>query len=222
MNSIHDLGGMDGFTLPERDQGPVLKEEWERQLWGSVMAVWARSIGGYRGGSRADLERIPPALYLTMPYYAKWLYGQEVSLVESGLATNEELDNPDGPMNIPQIPGFVPATPADVAAFITGDSSYELAATVPPRYGVGDEVIVRNEHPAGYTRVPRYVRGHRGVIQKHHGVHVFEDDVAKGEDPGQQHLYTVTFTGPELWGSRGRENDRISADLWEIHLETAA
>lgn len=222
MNTIHDLGGIDGFALPERDQGPVLKEEWERQLWGSVMAVWAKDIAGYRGGSRADLERIPPALYLTMPYYAKWLYGQEVSLVRSGLATEEELNNPGGPVSVPDLPGFVPASPAEVAAFMANDSSYERPAEVAPRFAIGDKVIVRNEHPTGHTRVPRYTRGHRGIIQKHHGVHVFEDHVSEGEDPGQQHLYTVTFTGPELWGQRGVANDRINADLWEIHLEPAA
>jgi nitrile hydratase len=220
MNSIHDYGGMDGFTLPARDQGPILKEEWERELWGLVISVWSKAIPGYHGGSRYDLEQIPPELYIDMPYYAKWLYGEEKSLLRSGLATAEELKNPDGPMSMPDFSGFVPARSADVIAFLTGDDSNELPAEVPPRFSVGDEVIVKNNHPAGHTRVPRYTRGHRGVIQNHHGVHRFQDHVA--EDPGQQHLYTVMFTGPELWGSRGNAKDRIGADLWEIHLEPAS
>lgn len=215
MNTIHDLGGMDGFTLPERDQGPVLKEEWERQLWGMI---YSQMIPGYSGGLRVDLERIPPELYLKLPYYAKWLWGEEKALVRSGLATEEELANPDGPMSIPNIPNFTPADPIDVLSRLVSDDSYELDALIPPRFSVGDQVLVRNEHPEGHTRVPRYVRGHTGVVQKHHGVHIYLDDVVGDEDPDQQHLYTVVFTGPELWGRRGHVNDRISAELWDFHL----
>lgn len=218
MNTIHDLGGMDGFKLPKRDQKPALQEEWERQLWG---LVYSQNIPGYTGGLRVDIERIPPDLYLTMPYYAKWLYGEEQALLRSGLATAEELRNPDGPISMPNIPNFVPPGPEQTVARLAADDSYELEAKLPPRFAIGDAVIVKNEHPASHTRVPRYTRGHRGVIHRHHGVHIFLDDVAEGEDPGQQHLYTVMFTGEELWGGRANPNDRISAELWDYHLEAA-
>jgi nitrile hydratase len=92
----------------------------------------------------------------------------------------------------------------------------------PARFAAGDEVVVKNDHPAGHTRVPRYVRGHRGVILREHGVHAFEDIVAPGTRVGPQHLYTVSFTAPELWGSRGHARDRVHVELWEIHLERAA
>jgi len=220
MNTIHDLGGMDGLTLPERDQGRILKEEWERQVWGLAITLWAKRIPGYRGGSRATLERMPPADYLTMPYYAKWLDRQEKTMVQSGIATEEELNNPEGPITMPDVGSFVPATPADIEAFGRTDSSEEEPAELAPQFSVGDEVIVKNNHPTGHTRVPRYTRGHRGVIQKHHGVNHYQDDVP--EDPGQQHLYTVMFTGPELWGNRANPNDRVHAELWEIHLEPAS
>ncbi len=220
MNTIHDLGGMDGLTLPERDQGRILKEEWERQVWGLALAVWSRPILGYSGGSRADIERIPPALYLDMPYYAKWLWAEEVSLLRSGLVTRDELEDPDSVVGIPDAGSFIPPGPADVIAFMAGDDSSEIPAESPPRFTEGDEVMARNEHPAGHTRMPRYVRGHHGVIHKHHGVHGFQDDV--NEEVGQQHLYTVMFTGHELWGSRAHPNDRIYAELWDYHLRPSA
>ena len=219
MNTIHDLGGMDGFTIPERDQGRILKEEWERQIWGLALSVWAKPILGYSGGTRADIERIPPELYLAMPYYAKWLWSEEVSLLRSGLVTKVELENPGSATIVPDSRGFTPPTPAEVIAFMTGDNSYEIPAEALPRFAVDDKVVARNEHPAGHTRMPRYVRGHQGVIHKHHGVHLFEDDV--DEKVGQQHIYTVMFTGPELWGSRAHPNDRIYAELWDYHLEEA-
>ena len=218
MNTIHDLGGMDGFTIPERDQGRILKEEWERQMWGLVFAL---RVPGYSSGGRAGIERIPPDLYLGMPYYARWLHRAEKSLLAGGFVTAAELAEPDGPVTMPNIPNFEPRTPAETLTSLASDDSSELEANVPPLFSVGDAVIVKNEHPKGHTRVPRYVRGHHGVIHRHHGVHYFEDHV-DGQDVGQQHLYTVMFTGPELWGSRAHPNDHIYAELWDYHLQPAA
>ena len=222
MNTIHDLGGMDGFTLMQRDQDFPLHQEWERQIWGLALSLWAKEIPGYAGMSRAHIERIPPELYLSMPYYAKWLHALENALTSSGTVTREELANPTGRLSIAGPTGFVPATPAEVIDLLSGDLSSEVASQSDPRFGVGDEVLVRNEHPNGHTRVPRYTRGHRGVVQKHHGTHRLDDDYPVGEHPGPQHLYTVTFTARELWGSRGNANDRINAELWEVHLEPAS
>jgi nitrile hydratase len=222
MNTIHDLGGMDGFTLKERDQGFPLKEDWERQVWGFALALWAKAIPGYTDGmSRAHLERLPPELYVSMPYYAKWLQAQENALIAGGLVSREELDDSEGPVKIPDLGNFVPAGPGDVTAFLTGDTSYEVPATTEPQYAIGDEVVVTNEHPTWHTRQPRYMRGHRGVIHKHHGVHILEDELPEDRHPGPQHLYTVMFTARELWGERGHKNDRIFAELTEFHIKPA-
>lgn len=218
MNSIHDIGGMDGLTLPERDQGRILKSEWERQVWGLAIAGWAKPPPGYVSFSRTNLEQIPPAQYLRMPYYAKWLYVIEEAMLRSGVVTREELDNPDGDISVPDSSNFAPATPAEIIAFGDADVSEESPADRLPKFAEGDAVLVRNEHPKGHTRMPRYLRGRRGIIHKHHGVHRFQDDVG-GKDVGQQHLYTVKFTGPDLWGSRAHPNDVIYAELWDYHLE---
>ena len=218
MQGIHDLGGMDGFTLPERDPGPVLAQEWERQVWGLLFSL---SIPGVATGGRVAIESIPPALYLTMPYYARWLYIQEQALLASGVVTEEELRNPDGPMTIPDIPDFQPPVAAEVLAFLEQDASAQLAQDVPALFSVGDSVVVQNEYPAGHTRVPGYVRGRRGIILKDHGVYPFLDAIPEGVQRRPQHLYTVRFTGPELWGTRGNPRDVIHVDLWDDHLEPA-
>lgn len=49
MNTIHDLGGMDGLTIPERDQGRILKEDWERQIWGAGLSRLAQTDSRLRG-----------------------------------------------------------------------------------------------------------------------------------------------------------------------------
>ncbi len=217
MNTIHDLGGMDGFTIPKRDQGRVLKEEWERQVWGLAFGL---DIPGYSRGGRAAIEKIPPELYLSMPYYARWLYRAEKSLIAQGFVTESELANPDGPIKMPNIPDYIPLSADEAVMRLTSDDSAELDAKVEPLFVVGDKVIVKNEHPTYHNRVPRYVRGRQGIICRHHGVHILEDQIV-GEDVGQQHLYTVMFKAAELWGNRGHSKDRIYAELWDYHLQQA-
>jgi hypothetical protein len=75
------------------------------------------------------IESIPPALYLAMPYYAKWLYVREQGLLKSGLVTAQELRNPNGRITIPKIPGFRPAAPAEVLAALAQDSSSQLKSS---------------------------------------------------------------------------------------------
>jgi nitrile hydratase len=174
------------------------------------------------GPNRSYIESIPPERYLAMPYYARFLEARERRLLESGLVTREELDNPDGPVAMPNLPGFEPVTPEQILSFLRQEQSGQLDVDAPAAYAVGDEVLVKNDHPAGHTRVPRYVRGHRGIVLRDHGVHRFEDAVEPGTEVGPQHLYTVAFTGPELWGSRGHARDRMHVELWEIHLTRAA
>ena len=88
-----------------------------------------------------------------------------------------------------------------------------------PKFSVGDDVIVKNEHPTGHTRVPRYIRGRRGTIYLDHGVYGLPDNIAHGLDPKPQHCYAVMFSAPELWGARANPRDRIYADLWDDYLE---
>jgi nitrile hydratase len=220
MNGVHDLGGMDGFTLSARDQDFPLREEWERELWGVIFAL--RGVPGSGGGARATIERMPPELYLSYPYFAKWLYARERILIDNGVVTPEELANPDGPMTPFSLPaGFRPSTPAQVRQFLASDLSELIETDVEARFVVGDPVLVRNEHPKGHTRVPRYTRGHRGTIVRRHGVHRFEDEQPAPSEIGPQHLYTVAFRAEELWGSRGHPNDRVHVELWQYHLEPA-
>lgn len=220
MNGVHDVGGMDGFTLPERDQDFPLREEWERAFWGMIFALGGVPNTG--GNLRVALERMPPVEYLRLPYFAKWLYVREQMLIERGVVTSEELANPDGPLAPFDVPAnFRPVSPAEVVARLMQDSSELLDADVPSRFALGDAVRARNEHPEGHTRMPRYVRGHVGTIVKLHGPHLFQDELPAGTEVGPQHLYTVGFYARELWGSRGHDNDTIHVELWEYHLEAA-
>ena len=74
---------------------------------------------------------------------------------------------------------------------------------------------------AATHRLPRYVRGHNGIIERIHGCHVFPDTNAHGEGEQPQWLYSVRFAAEELWGAGQPKRTDICLDLWEPYLEAA-
>jgi nitrile hydratase subunit beta len=95
----------------------------------------------------------------------------------------------------------------------------ERDTTSPALYAVGERVRAKMIHPRTHTRLPRYVRGHVGMIERVLGCHVFPDSNAVGAGENPQWLYTVTFEGPELWGAASDPNLKVSIDAWEPYLE---
>jgi nitrile hydratase len=97
--------------------------------------------------------------------------------------------------------------------------NYRVDAVLPTRFFVGTTVVARNINPVGATRLPRYVRGKHGVVQRDHGVFIFPDTNAAGLGPKPQHLYSVRFAAKELWGDGTPHNDGVYLDLWDDYLD---
>jgi nitrile hydratase len=102
---------------------------------------------------------------------------------------------------------------------VTKRAAYGRPAPAPAKFKIGDRVRAKNIHPATHTRLPRYARGHVGVVERQHGAHVFPDSVVvgKGEDP--QWLYTVRFDAQELWGADADPKLKVSIEAFEPYLE---
>ncbi len=226
MDSIHDMGGMHGFGAIEREADePVFHEDWERRVFAMNNALGAI---GYRtlDESRHSRERLDPALYLACNYYQRWLEGNLLLLLEKGLITAAELDG-TAPPSPPSAElsarlGLRPALPADkVAAVLRGGGSARVDEDVAAKFKTGERVRARNIHPRGHTRIPRYVRGHVGVVDRDHGVFIFPDTNAHGQGKKPQHCYSVRFEGGELWGPDAGPRDAVYVDLWDDYLEPA-
>ncbi|HEX6547744.1 MAG TPA: SH3-like domain-containing protein [Candidatus Dormibacteraeota bacterium] len=86
------------------------------------------------------------------------------------------------------------------------------------RFAPGDRVRTRNLNPKGHTRLPRYVRGKRGVVRTVSGPFLLPDKNAHGVREWQP-CYAVEFSARELWGEGAGERDRVCVDLWEAYLE---
>ena len=219
MNGVHDMGGMDGFgPVKPEDNEPVFHEEWE----GRVLAM-NRAMGYTRAWngdiSRYAKEQLPPDVYLGSTYYRRWEIGLEWMLIDNGLVGADEFAA--GHALRPGQPLKRKLT-LDQLETAVARGSYERPAKAPALFKPGDRVRMRNIHPKGHTRLPRYVRGHAGVIEHVHGCHVFPDSHAspsREEDP--QWLYTVRFDGRELWGESADPTLKVSVEAWEPYLEQA-
>ena len=113
-------------------------------------------------------------------------------------------------------------TPEVARHIIHHEGSARCDEAVAPRFRVGDRVIVRNLHPAGHTRVPRYVRGKTGIVDRDHGVFVFPDTSAHGQGDKPQHVYCVRFAARELWGPSASEREALYIDLWDDYMDHPA
>ena len=77
----------------------------------------------------------------------------------------------------------------------------------------------KNIHPKMHTRLPRYARGHIGMVERLHGGHAFPDSVAAGKGDDPQWLYTVRFEAQELWGADADPTLKVSIEAFEPYLE---
>ena len=217
MDGIHDMGGMDGFgPIPIENEGSVFHATWEARVWAMNTALGAWGKWNIDAG-RYTLEQLDPALYLGSSYYQRWLYRTENILVDHGLVSREEIETPPTNRNTKKLQE--PLSLDEVLTRQRNTRSARLNDDVAPRYHVGDQVRARNIHPKGHTRIPRYVRGRLGVIDRDHGVFIFPDTNAVFAGKRPQHLYSVCFTAREIWGTKAVNKDKVYVDMWDDYLE---
>ena len=203
MDGAHDMGGVpwSGPVKPEPNE-PPFHAEWERRAFAMTLAM------AMPGGWNIDMSRFvredrSPEEYLSKSYYQIWLAGLERLMLERGLIARDEIEA--GKPLHPAKPVAKTLSPDGVAALFTA----------------GDRVRAKVTHPPTHTRLPHYVRGHVGSIERVLGCHVFPDSNATGAGENPQWLYTVTFDGAELWGEESDSELKVSVDAWEPYLERA-
>lgn len=219
MNGAADMGGMHGFgrVEPEPDE-PAFHADWEKRIFALNNAVGMSDIWNL-DTFRATRESIPPPEYLALSYYGLWVASLERLMVGYGVATAAEIAA-GRPLQSTKPIGHK-ASAAETANFIANGAPYDRPAKSPARFKVGDKVRARNIHPRTHTRLPRYVRGHVGVVVLLHGCHVFPDSHALGVGEDPQWLYAVRFDGSDLWGTDGDPTSKVSVDAFEPYLEPA-
>jgi len=233
------MGGMHGFgpVVPERDE-PVFHAEWERRMFAIALAMMGRRAFNV-DEFRRTIERMPPHHYLAATYYERWLYALENLLIEKGIVERTEIDVVMAAVRAGASPLRAPVGEPDRGsdgsdspdagkaqdsaglseALGGGARSLRYDQSYHPRFKAGDRVIARNMNPENHTRIPRYVRGHHGIVHRDWGVFVFPDTHAHGLGTKPQHCYAIEFDAHELWGGDHPAGDRVYVDLWEDYLD---
>jgi nitrile hydratase beta subunit len=217
VNGVHDMGGMDGFGKVEPEPNePMFHTEWEGRVLAMVRAMGA--AGAFNiDTSRFYRETLAPDVYLSSSYYKKWLLGLEDLLLDKGYIAAAEVAAGHA---------VEPAKPLKHGKFKLDDvervmvrGKFGRAAPATAKFKPGDRVRAKNMHPATHTRLPRYTRGHVGVVERNLGCSVFPDSAAMEAGENPQWLYTVVFDGAEFWGPDADPTVKISIDAFEPYLE---
>lgn len=225
-NTIHDMGGMHGFgPVDTHDDPETFHHAWEGRLWGMRQAlIRSGKLRMRPGENRGVIEAMGAVEYLTTPYYERFLHSTMDRIVAHGLLTRAELDaaiaryeaDPDAP-----VPRRLDPEAAATARASLMIGPRPKTPDGEPAFAAGDRVRARNLNWDGHNRLPRYVRGHVGVVERVNGWYVIEDDHADRLGRNPQPVYTVAFDGLELWGPGGEPNLRVHVELWEGYLEPA-
>ncbi len=138
MNGVHDMGGMQcmGPVRPERNE-PVFHARWEGRVLAMALAMfpWRKwNLDSFR----FEQEKTPPAEYLRMSYYERWLAALTELLVKSGLATCAEVESGKPQAGLPK--ATPPVTAESVPGMIARGLAVSRDVAVAPRFKAGQRV----------------------------------------------------------------------------------
>ncbi len=219
MNGVHDMGGIQNMGPIElEDNEPVFHYEWEGRVFALNMATGPLRLWNLDMKRQATESMQPPERYLGASYYERWLESLIKLFKERGVITEEELVT--GKIKLKEITEMPSAaSPDEVLALMGKGRSARVKTNIKPRFKVGDKIVTRNINIPTHTRLPRYVRGKCGRIERDHGVFIFPDTHSQNWEQSPQHVYVVSFTARELWGPDASLRDKVLVDLWDSYMD---
>jgi nitrile hydratase subunit beta len=211
-----DLGGRTGFgAIVNEPEDERFHAAWEPRVLALTLAMGATGLWNI-DMSRAARESLPG--YARLTYYEIWFEGLLKLLRAHALVSDDELRAGHAVQTARVLPRKLHA--ADVPAVLAKGASTARPAATKARFKIGDEVRMHSGEVPHHTRLPRYVRGKHGVIERVHGAHVFADAHATGRGEQPHWLYTVVFDARALWPDAA-PGVRVSVDAWEPYVEPA-
>jgi nitrile hydratase len=216
-HSHADLGGQTGHgpVHPEAHDHP-LHDAWEARALALTVAMGATGTWNI-DMSRAARETLGD--YANSSYFRIWISALEKLLIDADLVQPDEIAAGRSLHDTAGVARVLRA--GDVATVLSRGSPTERTANRPARFATGERVRMRSQAVPHHTRLPAYVHGREGVVERVHGMHVFADSHAQGLGEQPQWLYGVVFDAAELWGADAAPGTRVSVDAWESYLHPA-
>ncbi len=242
MKLQHYLGGLEGLDdAPLVLEPRVFVEDWEQRIFGIHVAMMGLSSSLAEAVPPYDITSVPTAMntawtwadlrkgaeamnpfeYFRLRYYEKWLGGITGYFLEHGYITENELAEAQERYASAALPsGEAPLIDEQVELYLRrGDDPRRGPAS--PAFAVGDHVRVLDPPASDHTRLPGYLRGHVGRIER-----VFEGSYAYFCSTGADGLgdpspvYIVRFEPDALWGATAEiKAGPLFAELYETYLE---
>ncbi len=92
MARVSDLGGTESFGPIDPSERPEpFDADWEARVYGLVFTLESKGLFNL-DQFRDAIERLPPARYLTVSYYEKWMAAIETLMVERGVLDRHALE----------------------------------------------------------------------------------------------------------------------------------
>ena len=89
-------------------------------------------------------------------------------------------------------------------------------------FQVGQRVRIADRTPPVHHRVPSYVKGHVGSIERVCGLHGEPEKFIRGDGKPERRIYRVRIPQNELWRDyEGTDRDRLEIEIFEHWLELA-
>ena len=218
MDGIADMGGTQGWgrTHPPVADEPVFPEIWQGRAF--ALALLSTRLARWNVDAfRHALERLSRTAYLDDGYFGRWLNAAELVFTDSAVLApsaveararnlrGEQVQEPPTPRSVR--PDYAP----------TGEGSLRTVNS-PPAFAIGERVRAKDMSRAGHSRLPRYVRGHIGVVGIVQPPSVLPDTNAHFQGENPQYVYTVRFDSHELWGADA-EPFTLTIEMFESYLE---
>jgi nitrile hydratase len=193
MDSIHDIGGRQGFGKVSSMNQDAFHDFWEKEINAINSCLVGRHVYNM-DEYRHAIERMSPRHYMDASYYER-VYTAVITLcVEKGIFTAEAINAAAGenvPISYPSKPG-------------------RLAISEMPEFAIGDTVQVKTDFFGGHVRMPSYIRGKTGQIFSQSPEYPFPDASAHGLHSACECTYDVCFKSTNLWPG--------SAEVAEIYV----
>ncbi len=90
------------------------------------------------------------------------------------------------------------------------------------KFATGQRVRIVDRTPPVHHRVPSYVKGQVGIVERVCGVHGMPENFIRGDGKPEQRIYRITIPQTELWQHyEGTDGDIVEIEIFEHWLEPA-
>jgi nitrile hydratase beta subunit len=246
MKLQHNLGGLEGLGSITFDRR-VFAEDWEQRIFGIHVAMMG--LSGHLGEAlpryridevptafsgtwtwadlRKGAEAMNPFAYFQYRYYENWLGGITAYFLSEGYISEDELEQKT--TEYLEQPGISLPAGGDrsideqVIRYLNHGDSPRRGPAATPLFGVGDRVTVKDVPATDHTRLPGYLRGRTGIVERRfEGNYSYFCSTGPDGIGDPMPVYVVRFEPADIWGELAEPAMAIYGELYEAYLQPAA